>query len=281
MAFSFWKEPRPLRRHFARYELEANYWTRLGNAEAAHVAEERAAGLECQGWYDHYLSGMTLCDVRDYPNAIKHLETAISLRVDDYWTWYFLGFANCRLGHNDRFLWAMKVCTQMHPDELTGLLCCADAHRLIGDTSAAEIDYTSALEQATDKGLRADAYLGLAELYLGSGRLEAALEEINQSVKLIPEGTWFWVVRAGVQQRLGHREQACVDAHQVLTILGSGNEYWHHLHRIMAMKVLEDWQGVTEEAKILAEEEVAPMRRADWEILRGRAPTTTRDRQGN
>ncbi|MBM4093539.1 MAG: hypothetical protein FJ276_29645, partial [Planctomycetes bacterium] len=265
--------------HFREvYAVRAKYWEQLGNKASAKADMQRADNMQPAGWIDHFFAAKRLIAETDYEEAARLLEKALTYRVDDYWTWYFWGYANKRFGEgqpdNQRWhRWAMRICLGLRPEETTALLFLGEVLDNEQDALQAFCDVT---ERTSDPDIVAHAHCGIASIHYRAGRFEAAMAEINRSVELIPEGSWYRIERARIYLAQGEQQLARADAQYVITVLEDGMDYWHSLHRLAAKKLLNDWEGVAAEARRLIELERTSRRRVEHYLTLAEASRRTK-----
>jgi serine/threonine protein kinase len=255
------------------YESRSQYQTVLGDQEAARSDMQRAAVLQCNTWLDHYFRAIGLRDAK-FGEALREIETAMTFRVDDYWSWFVWSELQGRLGANDLYQWGINICLRLRPEEASAWIL----HGQSGTDSQESIaDLSRALELTNDPVLREIAYLQRAGQWLGLGQPEAALADCNSAIRLALEKCGPYSVRATCYQALGQMDKALADARKVLELTDVPSKgYWDYRMRIETYWFLGQPQPAADEALTLFNNEGL----RDWFLAFERNIESAKDPRG-
>jgi tetratricopeptide (TPR) repeat protein len=223
------------------YEYRGRYRTSIGEQEAARGDRQRASTIPRSTWLDHYFAAKEQTRFRD---ALRELEAALTIRVEDYWSWYFWSYFEYRLGEPDRARWGLSICIGLRPEE-----ACAWFQRGFTQTGADRMaDFNRVLELTSDPVLRVLSYCEISMVRQSMGQLEAALADAETAVRLQPDSRFASLRRAHCYQALGQADGARADARRVLDLCNDpGGGFRHFWPRIDALLLLGEPQAVVDE----------------------------------
>src|SRR5262249_38085687 len=146
----------------------AQYFTRLGHAEVARVAERKAAQIPAAGPRDLYLLAVAHARTgtrEGYTRALAELNRALELNPRYYWAWIQRGLCHQELKEYVRAAGDFGTCIGLWPEFSWGYFSRAWLLDHTGKKAEAVAEYTAALKRDP---LLAPAYVnrGLARLEL-------------------------------------------------------------------------------------------------------------------
>jgi len=132
----------------------------------------------------HALKGFRLLSQGDYPDAARHLETALQkgLSEQKYEVVYTcLGNAYNEMGEFDKSIQMHKKALDTDPSFHEAWVNLGIVYRLTGEFEEAERCYSKALELNPDY---AELHVSLGSLYIHQQRYEEAVQELERAVSL-------------------------------------------------------------------------------------------------
>src|SRR5579871_2614446 len=168
----------PLR---ALWEDRASYLERLGEAEAAQAARQKAKQLRPTTARDHYLLATTFARNQRCAEAVAELDEAIRLNPKHFWSLMQRGICRQELGHYTLAAGDFGTCIGLWPEFAWGYFNRGYALSLSGHKAEAIHDYSAALDR--------DPSFLLAHLNRGMARLElkqhnSALADFDKAIEL-------------------------------------------------------------------------------------------------
>jgi tetratricopeptide (TPR) repeat protein len=230
----------------AFHRRKARYLERLGDDAAALDERERACAVVPQGALDHFLEAVECYRQGRFPQASAACEEALRCEPNHYWAQYLKAWCNLKAGRHNEATVGLTVCLGLQPDFPWPLALRGMAYAQLGEFAAADRDFERALEQARDRpdgpALRAAvltsrstfrirqgrwaeaerdlkaaikeqpeayaAYLNLSRAYQQRGDLDAAVEVMDQALRLQPDDTGLLLTRGLLHARRGDRNAA-------------------------------------------------------------------------
>jgi tetratricopeptide (TPR) repeat protein len=233
----------------ALFEYRASYRRVLHDDDGAETDLARAATIQRTQWLDRYLHAMELFGTHRLHEAFEEIDTALTLRVDDYWSWFLWGEMQGPLLRADRVRWASSICIHLRPDEPMAWLQRGVIKCLVGDQRSALPDLAKALELSGDAVQRYQAYHWRGKARILIGELEAALGDLNDALRLYPNALGVLVTRAECYQALGHSERASADARTALEGYGNGTDIYNiFAERMRCYAILNQPREAVEDA---------------------------------
>ncbi|MFC1572064.1 protein kinase [Candidatus Eisenbacteria bacterium] len=237
------------------YAYRSSYRALLRRFEGAREDSVRCETIEPSTWLDHWLLAHKAWP--DQERTIAHLESALALNVDDYWTWYAWGLAFewAEDFDEERIHHAMSVCVNLNPQEAAGWIG-RGAHGMSPSPSgreAAVADLTRGLELTDGPGLRSLAhyYRGVALSQMGD--MDAALLDLSRAVDAKTNFPEHLVTRGELYLTLGDRQRADADFRELLDRFPRPAKPGEYIWRIRALRHLEEWETVIEECRLQVE----------------------------
>ena len=205
----------------ATYHLRrADCLERAGDVAGRDRERRAAQQLEPATPLDYFLNGRELATRGQFAAAIRSLETAVQRDLDE--TSAHLLLAVCYLKIQPKQLSAartsLRACIQSHPD-LVGLYLLRAAisgeegsqtqgKAAVDAFEAAEADYGRALKLKPGDAMRYVVLANRGLLRLRSGRLDAAVEDLDAAIRLKPNQHQAHTTMGQVLQRQGRLDDA-------------------------------------------------------------------------
>jgi tetratricopeptide (TPR) repeat protein len=238
------------------YEYRSRHWGVLGNYEAASADARRAEGIQPVSWVDHCLLALKLWDQFENDKALEHVEAALALEADEYWSWYTWGLLQeWVIGKGqearDRCRWAMSICINLRPQEALAWIARGSQGRESGERGReiALANIAKGLELTTekDKGLRGLAYYARSIIYEERGQLDKALDEIGKAIETRPMETETWLVRYEWCRKAGRQDELCSETPRVFELFSEPKGNLQHYVRLEALEACEQWEEMVRE----------------------------------
>jgi tetratricopeptide (TPR) repeat protein len=216
----------------ALYEYRSNYWDELGNHEAAKHDAELAKQMLPVTWLDHWLLSLKLFDFPTHSQSVDHMEKALILKVDEYWTWYGWGLAQDRIGLQSadarkRCQWALSICINLRPNEASAWIARGFQGRIKGQLGSemALADIKKGLELTSDNGLMGLAYYARSEIFHEMGNFDDALKALDKAIELRSDDIDLWLTRYNWNNEKKRLEDALLDLDRIVQLKPDNTEY--------------------------------------------------------
>ncbi len=166
--------------------LAAIYYRRQGEPEIGLVYLHAAANQEPEAAYWQAELGKTLCELNDLQDALTHFLKATELEPDNAEYWVELARFSLNYGIEPALvgLPAARKAVLLAPKDTHALDIMGALFLSQNDLASAERFLQQSLQQDRTN---ADAQLHLGQVYLASGKLEAARPYLDEAARLTPE----------------------------------------------------------------------------------------------
>ncbi len=240
----------------ALYEYRSSHWDVVGDHEAASANAQRAEGMQPVSWVDHWLLALKLWPQWKQAEALEHIEAALALKADEYWTWYAWGLAQeWVIGEGqearNRCRWAMSICINLRPEEAAAWIGRGLQGRKSGERGReiALADIAKGLELITEtnKGLRGLAYYARSVIYEEMGQLDDALAEISKAIEMRPNETEGWLVRYEWCRKAGRQDELRSETPRVFELFREPDGNLEHYVRLEALETSQQWEEMVRE----------------------------------
>jgi serine/threonine protein kinase/Flp pilus assembly protein TadD len=165
----------------ALWEDRARYLARLGRAEEARAARERAADVPPTSARDHYLLATAYAREGRDADAVAELDRAIDINPRHYWSLTLRGICHLARGQKTEAVADFGACTGLWPEFAWGHFNLAYAREKAGDHDGALHDYGTAIRRDPRFVL---AYLNRGLLYSERKQYDPALADLRQAADL-------------------------------------------------------------------------------------------------
>lgn len=171
----------------------------LGQVDAA-LADATAAISRAPRWAEPLVTRGALRDARgDHDGALQDLDRALELAPEDPAVHAARGRSLLGSRHAAEALAELNEAVRLAPEDPRALTARGTAQVELGQFEPAIADFTAALERAPS----AKVYSLRADALARHGKLDAALADFNEAVRLEPEQAYGYYARANLQHHLG------------------------------------------------------------------------------
>ena len=164
--------------------LKADLLAILGQSEAAQKLLATAEQLPAETRLDHYWLAERARQLRQFPQAIRHLQDALRVDPDDFWSLNLMGVCHFNQGQADAAAANFTACIARRPNVIWPYLIRAVAFANMGQFENAQLD----LARAQELSPRAYAVpLNRGFVYLQQKNYAAAKADFAKAAELRPD----------------------------------------------------------------------------------------------
>jgi serine/threonine protein kinase/tetratricopeptide (TPR) repeat protein len=193
--------------------LREQHHRALGQPQQAEAAAKRARTMPVHAAWEAYRLGRMAMDRGDLEAAAAAFGKAVKLSEGDFWSHFYRGLVNAKLGRHQDTLREFDICVALRPDVAECWFNRGLAHETLSNYSQALDDYAKA---GTVKEDYADAWLNRGLLLL---RLDRDAEALDQLLNALEGGAEPFAVHfalARAHQKLGNRPEALASVKRAL-----------------------------------------------------------------
>ncbi len=213
----------------------ARYLSRLEDDEAAVRAEEAAKDAPVTDVLDHFLMADEFYRRADFDKAIDEFEQVLQRKPDHFWAQYLNGLCLLRQNRHAEAKSALTSCLAQGREFVWLYLLRGFAHGELKAWDAADADFHKALLMPLDDNSRYVLFVNRGVLRIRQERLDDAISDLNEAIKLKPTEYQAFVNLAQAYRRLND-----LDAALKQLDLAIGHEpSLAHLYRLRARLRLE------------------------------------------
>jgi tetratricopeptide (TPR) repeat protein len=187
--------------------------------EHEKAIEYFTAAMRMDPFYSEYRNerGNSFLALGRYDEAVRDYLEAIRVSAPYQEVWTNLGQCYRKMGRPEDALAAYSRALDLDPEVEVARVARAQVLSALGRRGEAVADYEAALELETKE--RAPILANLAGLLYGEGRVEEALDRLDQAVELAPEVAPLYRNRAVALESLGRADEAARDLGTFLALV--------------------------------------------------------------
>ena len=208
----------------------ARYLDRLGDEAAATQEKQLAQAAAVVNVLDHFLMADELYRRGELDAAIAEFEHVLQRKPDHFWAQYLNGLCQLRQNRYGEAKTLLTACLAQGRDFVWLYLLRGFAHGELMAFDAADADFDKALQMSLDENSRYVLFMNRGVLRVRQKRLDEAVADLNEAIKLKPTG-----YQAFVNLALAYRELKDPDAALQQLDRAIGHEpALAHLYRLRA-----------------------------------------------
>jgi serine/threonine protein kinase/Tfp pilus assembly protein PilF len=170
----------------AWYLRRAHYLAQAGDPSAARREHERAQAVQPAGVLDYFLLGDEQYRQGNWPQAVVAFENVLQRQPDHFWGQYYLALCWLKTHRPDLAAARLTACLGWRPDFPWLYLLRGSAWGELGQFARAEEDFRAALQGPLPDSARYGLYVDRGVLRIRQGRVDEALDDLRQAVRLKP-----------------------------------------------------------------------------------------------
>lgn len=180
----------------------------LGKNEDAAAERAQAGRIHPATALDHFLLGQENYKRNQLDRAIQDFSSALLLKADDFWSQYYRTVCYVRLQKLAEARGGVDACLGLRQDFAWAYVVRAYLHAQSGAFDLADADYRKALALQPDADVRYCVLVNRGEMSIRRERLEVAVADLQEAIRLLPDQYHAHVNLARAYQQSGKYEAA-------------------------------------------------------------------------